>query len=30
MQDGAIASFGTKEEVQSKVKMLKNGTIHIN
>ncbi len=30
LQDGAVASFGTKDEVQSRIKMLKNGTIHIN
>jgi ATP-binding cassette subfamily C protein len=30
LQDGAVASFGTKEEVQSRIQMLTNGTIHIN
>ena len=30
LQDGAVASFGTKEEVQSRIRMLKNGMIHIN
>lgn len=30
LQDGAVASFGSKEEVQGKIKMLKNGMIHIN
>lgn len=30
IQDGAIASFGPKEEVQGRIQMLKNGTIHIN
>lgn len=30
LQDGAVASFGTKKEVEGRVKMLKNGTIHIN
>lgn len=30
LQDGAVASFGTKEEVQGKIRMLKNGMIHIN
>ncbi len=29
VQDGAVASFGTKEEVQGRIKMLKNGMIHI-
>ena len=30
IQDGSVASFGTKKEVEGRVKMLKNGTIHIN
>jgi ATP-binding cassette, subfamily C, bacterial len=30
IQDGAVASFGTKKEVEGRIKMLKNGTIHIN
>ncbi|MFK7974111.1 MAG: type I secretion system permease/ATPase [Rickettsiaceae bacterium] len=30
LQDGAVASFGTKEEVHNRIQMLKNGTIHIN
>jgi ATP-binding cassette subfamily C protein len=30
LQDGAVASFGTKEEVQGRIRMLKNGMIHIN
>lgn len=30
LQDGAVASFGTKEEVHGRIKMLGNGTIHIN
>jgi len=30
LQDGAVASFGAKEEVQGRIKMLKNGMIHIN
>lgn len=30
LQDGSVASFGTKEEVQGRIKMLKNGMIHIN
>jgi ATP-binding cassette subfamily C protein len=30
IQDGAVASFGTKEEVQGRIQMLKNGMIHIN
>jgi ATP-binding cassette subfamily C protein len=30
LQDGAVASFGTKEEVHGRIKMLKNGMIHIN
>ncbi|NRB11005.1 MAG: type I secretion system permease/ATPase [Rickettsiaceae bacterium] len=30
LQDGAVASFGTKEEVQGRIKMLENGLIHIN
>lgn len=30
LQDGAIASFGTKQEIHGRIKMLKNGMIHIN
>ncbi len=30
IQDGSVASFGSKEEVQGRIKMLKNGTIHID
>lgn len=30
LQDGAVASFGSREEVQGRIKMLKNGMIHIN
>lgn len=30
MQDGAVASFGTKQEVQGRIQMLSNGVIHIN
>lgn len=30
VQDGTVASFGTKEEIQGRIKMLKNGMIHIN
>lgn len=30
LQDGAVASFGSKEEVQGRIKMLQNGMIHIN
>jgi ATP-binding cassette subfamily C protein len=30
IQDGAVASFGTKEEIQGRIKMLKSGMIHIN
>lgn len=30
LQDGAIASFGSKEEVQGRIRMLQNGMIHIN
>ena len=30
LQDGAVASFGSKEEVQWRIKMLQNGMIHIN
>jgi ATP-binding cassette subfamily C protein len=30
LQDGAVASFGSKEEIHGRIKMLKNGTIHIN
>jgi ATP-binding cassette subfamily C protein len=30
LQDGAVAAYGTQEEIHSKIKMLKGGTIHIN
>ncbi len=30
LQDGAVATIGSKEEVQGRIKMLKNGMIHIN
>jgi len=30
IQDGSVASFGSKEEAQGRIKMLKNGTIHID
>lgn len=30
MQDGAVAAYGTKEEIQSRVQMLSSGIIHIN
>lgn len=30
IQDGAIASYGPKEEILSRIQMLKNGMIHIN
>ena len=30
IQDGAVASFGSKEEVHGRIQMLKNGMIHIN
>ncbi len=30
IQDGAIASFGSKEEIHGRIQMLKNGMIHIN
>ena len=30
IKDGAVASFGTKKEIAGRVKMLQNGTIHIN
>ena len=30
IQDGSVASFGSKEEVQGRIKMLKNGMIHID
>lgn len=30
IQDGAVASFGTRKEIEGRIKMLKNGTIHIN
>lgn len=30
IQDGAVASFGTKDEIHGRIQMLKNGMIHIN
>lgn len=30
LQDGAVAAYGTHEEIQNRVKMLSSGTIHIN
>ena len=30
LQDGAVAAYGTQEEIHNRVKMLKSGTIHIN
>ncbi|PCJ24084.1 MAG: type I secretion system permease/ATPase [Rickettsiales bacterium] len=30
LQDGSVASFGSREEVQGRIKTLKNGMIHIN
>jgi ATP-binding cassette, subfamily C, bacterial len=30
IQDGSVASFGTKKEIEGRIKMLNNGTIHIN
>jgi len=30
LQDGAVAIYGTQEEIQSRVKTLQSGTIHIN
>lgn len=30
IQDGAVATIGSKDEVQGRIKMLKNGMIHIN
>ena len=30
LQDGAVASFGSRDEVRGRVEMLKNGMIHIN
>ncbi len=30
MQDGAVAAYGTKEEIQSRVQALASGMIHIN
>jgi len=30
IQDGAVASFGSKEEIHGRIQMLKNGMIHIN
>jgi len=30
IQDGAVAAYGTQDEIHNRVKMLKSGTIHIN
>lgn len=30
LQDGAVASFGSKDELHGRIRMLKNGMIHIN
>lgn len=30
VQEGAVASFGSRDEVRGRIEMLKNGTIHIN
>jgi ATP-binding cassette subfamily C protein len=30
IQDGTVAAIGSKEEIQGRIKMLKNGMIHIN
>ena len=30
IQDGSVTNFGTKEEIQGRVKMLANGMIHID
>lgn len=30
LQDGAVAAYGSPEEIQNRIKMLNNGTIHIN
>ncbi|MFP3018749.1 MAG: type I secretion system permease/ATPase [Candidatus Tisiphia sp.] len=30
LQDGAVALYGTQEEMQNRVKLLQNGVIHIN
>ncbi len=30
MQDGSVASFGSRDEVRGRVEMLKNGMMHIN
>ena len=30
LQDGAVASFGSREEILGRIQMLKNGMIHIN
>ena len=30
LQDGAMAAYGTKEEVQNKIQTLTGGIIHIN
>ncbi len=30
LQDGAVAAYGTKEEIDNRIRMLRSGTIHIN
>lgn len=30
LQDGAVASYGSREDLENKIKMLQNGMIHIN
>jgi ATP-binding cassette, subfamily C, bacterial len=30
LQEGAVAAYGTQDEVHNRIKMLKGGTIHIN
>jgi PrtD family type I secretion system ABC transporter len=30
LQNGSVAAYGTADEIHNKVKMLKNGTIHVN
>lgn len=30
LQDGAVAAYGTQDEIHNRIKMLKSGTIHIN
>lgn len=30
LQDGAVAAYGTGDEIHNRIKMLKSGTIHIN